>query len=272
MRAVNDVILKPIRPSAAVEAWYRRKLQDLAYEMAKSMLIHLRAAWKEADPDIGFGHDESPTVTLRRALDKWGEKAIRKFNRASRDIARAFADKSMRDFDGRFRRILRNAGFTVKFRPTELMVETYRTVLAENVALIRSIPQKFLTDVESKVWIGVMKGSDMAGLEKAIKHSYGVTWRRAALIATDQTNKARAIMEETRRSELGITEAEWVSTGAGHVPRPEHARWGRERKRYKIKQGMWSEIDKQYVWPGTPIRCHCVSRSVFPGIGAISGA
>jgi uncharacterized protein with gpF-like domain len=263
---MTDIILKPIRPSAAVEAWYRRRLQDMVHVMANSMLVHIRAAWENAKPDIGFAADESPTETLRKAMSKWGDRSVRKFERAAREIARAFADKSMRDFDGRFRRILRNAGITVRFAPTEQMTEAYRTVIAQQVGLIRSIPQKFLTDVETSVWQSVMKGSDMGALEHAIKHNYGVTWRRAALIATDQTHKARAIFEEARRSELGITEAEWVHSGGGREPRPEHLRWGREKKRYDIKTGMWSEVDQEHVWPGTPIRCRCVSRSVFPGV------
>lgn len=264
LREPNDeVVLRAVRPSAAVAAWYTECLQTLTHEMARSMLLHVRAAWTAADPDIGFAHDESSTVILRRALDKWGRRSIKKFDRASREIAAAFADKSMRDFDGRFRRILRDAGFTVKFKPTPQMVEAYRSVIESQVGLIRSIPQKFLTDVQTSVWSSVMKGSDMAGLEREIKKNYGVSWRRAAFIAADQTAKARATLEEARRSELGIVEAEWVHSGAGRMPRPEHVRWGRQKKRYNIKQGMWSTVDKQYVWPGTRPKCRCVSRSVF---------
>ncbi len=265
----NDIVLRPVHASAGIEAWYRRKLEDLVHEMARSMLLHMRAAWREADPDIGFGADEAPTETLRKALAKWGERAIKKFEDAADDIARMFAGKTMRDFDARFRRILRDAGITVKFAPTEAMTEAYRATIAQQVGLIRSIPQKFLTDVQSSVWASVMKGSDMAGLEREIKKNYGVTWRRAGLIARDQTHKARAMFEEARRAEVGITEAEWVHTGAGREPRPEHVKWGRQRKRYRIKEGMWSSVDQERVWPGTAINCRCVSRSVFPGIGRI---
>jgi uncharacterized protein with gpF-like domain len=264
----NDIILKPLRPSASVEAWYRAKLQDLVHEIAKSMLIHVRAVYRDA-PEIGFASDESPTVTLKRALGKWGDKATLKLERASADIARQFADRSMRDYDMRFRRILREAGFTVRFKPTQRMIEAYRAVIAEQVGLIKSIAPKFLADVQNSVWSSVMKGSDMGALSKEIKRNYGVSWRRAALISRDQTHKARAIFEETRRSELGIEEAIWLHSGAGAEPRPEHVRWGRDKKRYNIKKGMWSKVDQAFVWPGTAINCRCLSRSVFPGIGPI---
>lgn len=267
---MTALTLKPVRPSAALQAWYRRRLQDLVHDMSRSMLLHIRTAWGTAPPDIGFAADASPTDTLERAMAKWGKRAIKRFDAASDEIARLFATRARRDFDLRFRRILREAGVTVQFKPTAQMTEAYRTVIAQQVALIRSIPQKFLTDVQTSVWQAVMKGSDMAGLEREIRRNYGMSWRRAAMIATDQTHKARAVFEETRRAEIGIEEAEWVHTGAAHEPRPEHVRWGRQRKRYKIKQGMWSDVDNAWVWPGTAIRCHCVSRSIFPGVGAIT--
>ncbi len=256
--AMPETILKAVRPSAAIEAWYRARLQAMVHEMARSMLLHMRAAWKKAEPDIGFAADEAPTVTLRKALEKWGSAALVKFEKAAEEIGKSFAGRSMRDFDSRFRKILREAGITVKFAPTKAMTEAYRSVIAQQVGLIKSIPQKFLTDVQTSVWQSVMKGSDMSGLEKAIKNNYGVTWRRAGLIARDQTHKARAFFEEARRSELGITEAIWVHSGGGHEPRPEHVKWGREKKRYDIKKGMWSDVDQQQVWPGTAINC-------FPG-------
>ena len=88
--------------------------------------------------------------------------------------------------------------------------------------------------------------------------------RRASLIARDQTHKAHAIMEEARRAEVGITEAIWVHSHAGEVPRPEHLAWGREKKRYDIKKGMWSEVDQEWVWPGTAINCRCSSMAIIP--------
>ncbi len=259
-----ELILKPLRPNAGLQEWYRRKLQAMIEDMARSMLYHVRAAVNRDDPAIGFASDESAVLDLKRAMRKWGDVWIDKFDAMAKQISEEFAARSGKDFDARFRKILRDAGFTVKFKPTERMREAYKSVVAENVNLIRSIPQKFLTDVESSVWVHVMKGHDMNGLARAIHKNYGVTWRRASLIARDQTHKAHAIMEEARRSEVGITEAIWVHSHAGEVPRPEHLAWGREKKRYDIKKGMWSEVDQEWVWPGTAINCRCSSMAIIP--------
>ena len=258
---MTEHVLKAIQPSAAVEAWYRAKLQAMIEQMARSMLLHLKAAWKENPVDIGFSADASPTLGLRRALKKWGDKQIGRFDQMAGEIADAFAKRGAQDFDRRFAQILKKSGFTIKFRPTEQMREAYRAVIAENVNLIRSIPQKFLTDVQSTVWQSVMKGSDMDGLSRQIKHNYGVTWRRAAFIARDQNAKARAVFEEARRSELGITQAIWRHSHAGKEPRPTHV--AMNGKRYEIKKGMWDSDVGQFVWPGTLPNCRCSSRAVF---------
>lgn len=254
-------VLRAIAPSAAIDSWYRDKLQELIWQMGRSMLTHMEAAWKENPVGIGFSADASPTLGLRRALKKWGEKQIARFDAMAEEIAAAFATRTAADFDKRFAKILKDSGFTIRFRPTEAMREAYRAVVAENVNLIRSIPQKFLTDVGSSVWVSVMKGSDMDALSGSIKREYGVTWRRAALIARDQNSKARAVFEEARRAELGITHAIWRHSHAGKEPRPTHV--AMNGKRYEIKKGMWDSAVQKFVWPGTEINCRCSSRAVF---------
>jgi uncharacterized protein with gpF-like domain len=258
------VSLRPLHPSAAIEARYRKRLQKLIEEMARSMLLHLRAIWRETDP--GLAVDESPAVALRRTLKRWGDAQIRKFDDMAVKIAKEFARSSRRDFDLRFRKLLKDSGFTVKFKPTAAMVEAYRLVSQENVNLIRSIPQKFLTDVHTSVYQSVMSGYDMGGLSKQIKRNYGVTWRRASLIARDQSAKAKATFEAARRVELGVTQAQWVHSGGGKEPRPEHVRWGRERKVFDVTKGLWSKVDQEWQLPSTAINCRCSSRSIIPGL------
>lgn len=256
----KPIILAPVRPNAGVTKAYQDDLQAMVLRMARALLRAVEAAYSPAASHLGM--DADPTVTLRQALKKVSDEWIDRFNRASDDIAEAFASRAQRSFNVSFKKRLRRAGFTVKFRPTARTVGAYRAVVAENVNLIRSIPQKFLTEVQSIVWVDVMKGSDLHTLSQTIKKRYGITARRAAFIATDQNAKARAVMEEARRSELGITEAIWIHSKAGKEPRPTHV--AMDGQRYNIKQGMWDSAVERYVWPGTEPRCRCVSRSILP--------
>jgi 8-oxo-dGTP pyrophosphatase MutT (NUDIX family) len=254
------IVLKEIRPNLGVEAAYRRKLLDLLERMRNDLLRRLKTTYHPVAEQIGM--DDDPVVTLRRGMRLWRLKWVKRFDRMSEDIAKIFAERNQQNLDVAFRKRLKDAGFTVAFKPTERMTSAYRAVVAENVNLIKSIPQQFLKDVESSVWTNVMKGSDLHTLSKDLREKYGISHRRAAFIATDQNAKARAVFEEARRSELGIEEAEWRHSGAGKYKRPTHI--AMDRKRYKIKEGMWDPAVQKYIWPGTEPRCRCTSRSILP--------
>lgn len=256
-----DVVLREIRPNAGTEARYRKRLQDMLDRMTADLLKRLKRVYHPAAEQIGM--DDDPVIVLRTVMRIWGRAWSKRFDDMSTDVAQMFAKRNQENLDVAFRKRLKDAGFTVKFRPSERMTSAYRAIVAENVSLIRNVPQQFVTQVQSVVYDNVMKGSDLHALSKSLREQLGISSRRASFIATDQNAKARAIFEEARRSELGIEEAEWRHSGAGKHPRPTHV--AMDRKRYKIKQGMWDPAIKKFIWPGTEPRCRCISRSVIPG-------
>ncbi len=273
----REITLDPVHANAGVEAWYRAKLRALILEMHRSVLLHVRAAYKRDEPGIGFAQDaqrvpdpwiaqddSSAVVGLRRALAKWGRRWTRRLDSMAAEIAKQFARRNGEVTQRAIMAAFQRAGFVVEFRPTKASVEAYRAVLAENVNLIKSIPAQYLKDVESEVWQSVMKGGRLSDLTAGIHAKYGVAYRRAAFIARDQNNKARAIMENVRRQELGITEAVWQHSHAGREPRPTHV--AMNGKRFKLKEGMYDSAIGKNVWPGTEPNCRCTSRAVIPGI------
>lgn len=232
--------------------------------MNASMLLHVRAVYNACPPTIGFAADApSSSVLLRRALAKWGGLWTRKFDKLSLDLSKRFADKSFSMTQVAMKSALADAGFTVKFQPKPAVVDAYRAVVAENVNLIKSIPQQYLKDVQSSVWQSVMKGSDMNELSLNIRKKYNVSVKRAALISRDQNNKAKATIENVRRQELGITTAIWMHSSGGKTPRPTHV--AMNGKPYDIAKGMYDKDEGAYVWPGTLINCLCTSKAVIPG-------
>ncbi len=164
--------------------------------------------------------------------------------------------------------ILRRAGLTVQFRMTPAAQEVYDAAVIENVGLIRSIAQQHLQDVEGMVMRSVQAGRDLGQLAPELRARYGITKRRAALIARDQNNKATAVIVRTRQKELGITQARWLHSHAGRVPRPSHVAFSEGRDGgpyYDVEKGAL--IDGERIFPGELINCRCVSRSVIPGFG-----
>lgn len=176
-------------------------------------------------------------------------------------IADAFLNQSVKHTDKAFQTVLRQEGFTVNFRHTPATRNAFQASLGENVGLIRSIAQQYLDRVENTVWRSVNAGYDMGQLTKELRKDFGVSERRAAFIARDQTNKAKAVIEKERRQELGITDAIWMHSHAGKEPRPSHV--AANGKRFNISKGMY--LDGKWVQPGEEINCRCTSRAVIKG-------
>lgn len=257
--APQEIVLRAIPANVGLEARYRRALQLLLRDMAVDIRKRLKKAYRPAKDRLAM--DDDPVVELRTVMRYLGKRWQRRFDRMSKDIAEMFATRAQTDLDFAFRKRLREAGFTVRFKPTERMVSAYRAVVAEQVNLIRSVPQQFLKDVEGAVWRSALKGGAAYDLSKEISAKYGIAARRAAFIARDQSGKARTTFDDARRIELGIEFAIWRHSRAGKHKRPTHV--AMDGQRYQIKKGMWDPALGKYVWPASEPGCRCTSRAVI---------
>lgn len=251
--------LVPISPNAGVEAWYRRQLQTLIDEMSADMLRAVSEAWRKDAPDIGMAHDALGEWLLRKAIDRWADNWIVRMNLAAATISTQFASRAFKATDNSMMSALRDAGFTVKFKPTQRSVRAYQAVVDTQVGLIKSIPQQYLKDVQTTVYQSVMEGGNLQLVTEAVKQKYGIAHRRAAFIARDQNNKAKAVIERERRRELGITRAKWRHSGAGKEPRPEHVAFS--GKVYDIGKGAY--LEGKWTWPGMEPNCRCTDMAII---------
>ena len=268
----KPVTVRAIHASAAVHAWYYDELQKAIEKMAREAERYIVAAYGETQPPelARDAAPRNPSLLLRKALRKWGGLWVSRFDKLSLDLSQKFAKKSFGITQTQMRAALKEAGFTVSFKPTPASAAAYQAVVAEQVNLIKSIPQQYLKDVESKVWGSVMKGADMHALSVDLRKTYGVTRDRAALIARDQNNKAKAIIEKTRRQELGITHAIWQHSAGGKVPRATHV--AMSGKSYPLAQGMYDSDEGAYVLPGELINCRCTSKAIIPAFETVEAA
>lgn len=267
LRAQKETLAPAVWPSAAVQSWYYHALRAPLEEMTTELLAGLRQDWEVGFNPVGMAQDApNLVVLLRKRLDKFAEKWTKRWGGMEAHIAQQFATRAWTATDNGVRASFAKAGFTIKFKPTKPMLMAYNVRVAANVGLIRTIPQQYLKDVTTQVWNAVTTGSDMHALERSIQKVYGVADRRAAFIARDQNNKAKASFEATRRMELGIEEGEWQHSGAGKEKRPTHVAAGRKRKRFSLKQGWLDPATGKYIWPGTEIGCRCTSCAVIPGL------
>jgi len=252
--------LKPIRPSAAVRAAYLAKIDALLLELHKSVLYHVRAAYRANSPAI-MALDASPARELRALMRKLGRRWQAKFDALAPKLAEYFTKAAGDRVDAELHRMLRAGGITVRFKMTAAQNDAMQATVGENVGLIKSIGAQHLSAIEGLVMRSVQEGRDLATLSKGLQEQYGVVKKRADLIARSQNNMATATLTRTRQSELGIKQARWLHSAGGKTPRPEHVAFN--GKLYDIDKGAF--LEGKWTWPGREINCRCVSIPIIPG-------
>lgn len=252
-------LLTPVRPNAGIANEYAARLQKEVDDMAASLHWWIRSEFRKVEPRLAA--DASPTSDLKKAVRELSRQWQKRFDSLSVWLATRMVQKSGANVDAMLKKKLRDAGFTVRFRPTPAQMNVLQASIAENVSLIRSIPAQYMTQVEGHVMRSVTQGFRMDRLMHDLQKQFGVTKRRAATITHDQTRKATAAFQRTRQLELGITEGVWIHSGGGKEPRASHKAFS--GKSFDIREGVDFNDGFGHVLPGEAINCRCVWKMVL---------
>jgi SPP1 gp7 family putative phage head morphogenesis protein len=124
----------------------------------------------------------------------------------------------------------------------------------ENVALIKSVPAEFFSDLERQLKRNIADGARPEELEDLITDRYNVAESRAKLIARDQVGKFNGDLNRVRQKDLGIERFVWRSMHDNRV-RPEHE--DRDGETYS-----WDDPPDGET-PGEPVQCRCYADPVL---------
>ena len=256
-------ILRAIQPNAGVRAWYRKRLIKELDAMQRSIAYWLESAYhKREDEIVG---DASPAHDLlsvfRSSMNRW----TRRWNILAGWLGERVVTRVDDSTTTAMKEAFKAAGFTVKFDATRNMNSVTQALIAENVNLIKSIAQQYLTEVEGIVTRGVSMGRDLGYISEELGKRYDITKRRAKLIARDQTDKASQAIQRVRDEKLGITEGIWMHIPGQHTSRATHV--AMNGKRFKLNEGLYDSAVKRNVLPGELVACRCTYRAVLPEFG-----
>ena len=283
--------LGSVHPSAGVRAWYEEELVKLIDMMCGECLHDLKQIYHRApQPVLPITF---PFGEMKTQLDALEDRWALTFDQQRFGIAFGVVFRALRHHDlAMFGALQRKkiiiaqvqpntdgsevtmdsaessrpkwADFAIKVDMTDRLKQTIKNQLKDNIGLIKSIPQKFHSDIKRMAQRSIEAGRDVKGFTDDLQEEFDVTRRRAALIARDQNNKMTSMFHRTRQLDCGITRAFWVETFSSIHPREEHAAWSEEGETYDVEIGMTNDNGDQ-VWPGTEINCGCLADSVIPG-------
>ncbi|WP_336885671.1 phage head morphogenesis protein [Xenorhabdus sp. Sc-CR9] len=160
----------------------------------------------------------------------WLNRLKRRWDSIFNKQANRMADKFVSQVDLNTQRNLEDSlkqlsgGLTIK-TPTmpEAMKDRITAATAENVALIKSIPEQFHFRIEGAALRSISQaGEGSKTLLEEIRHIGGVTEKRAQFIAVDQTRKITTAANYERMKSAGIRKAVWHHSGGSAEPRQLH--------------------------------------------------
>lgn len=177
------------------------------------------------------------------------------------DIARRFvttANNSNR------RRTERDLGINI-YSDSQTLQDYLAVSTADNVALIKSIPSQYLTQVESIVMANVRAGGRPSNIAKALQQQLGVTERRAKMIARDQVAKINGDLSAKRQQDAGFPYFSWDDSDDERV-RHRHSEIANKVTAYGKGIYRWDNpplSDKGVpIIPGEDYQCRCIGRPV----------
>jgi len=127
---------------------------------------------------------------------------------------------------------------------------------AANVQLIKSLPVQELQSVNQIVLSGIGSGRQYGDMAKDITKQFGVTERRANVIARDQVSKLNGQLTGLRQQSVGIEKYIWQTSEDERV-----------RDSHEDQDGntySWNDPPSETGNPGNDFSCRCVAIPVIP--------
>lgn len=215
----------PLIHNAVGAATYNRKLQRLVDRMTEETEKEIKAMFESDAAAAHFGQDENIASRARIVTNKLQKRFDRLFGYHSKAMAEAMTNEANRQSSASLHKSLKelSGGLSLK---TTVMTGPLATVIsasvAENVALIKSIPEQYLNAITGATLRSITTGNGLADLLPFIEKHKMITKRRAKLIAHDQTRKCFSSINKVRMKSVGINKFKWVHSGGSNEPRKFH--------------------------------------------------
>lgn len=255
-----------LQPPVGVEIQYVERLRKLVRQMTDETHRQVLELFRSEAGSAHFAQDAGSISSQSRIL----MNALRaKFNdlfaRASKPAAERMVDGTQKASASNLHASLKklSGGMSLQTKVDNAnLTNIYKASVAENVSLIKSIPEQYIKQVEGSVMRSITTGNGLQDLVPAIEKYDGVTQRRAANIARDQTRKAYNSINKGRMQAIGVKQFEWIHSGGGAKPRPDHEEMDGQIFSFDDLPVIDPRTGERGI-PGQAPNCGCTMRPVF---------
>lgn len=227
-RRGNDHMFEgaPLNPPDLIEARLRAQMDRMVAEMQATVRREIERLFRGPDARAaGLAMDASFSSAAARLVRDLQKRFTGLFVDRAGGLADAWANGISRQAAVGLGQSLKDASGGVTLRTDVVggaVADVVKASIKQNVALIKSIPDQYFLEIEGEVMRSIQSGRGLADLQPALEARYGITKRRAAFIARDQTAKATTAINQARMQGLGVKKFKWLHSGGGKDPRPLH--------------------------------------------------
>lgn len=254
-----DVIV----PNVATAYRYYRQIGMLIDAMSAEVELEIKNLFH--DHTEFFAQDASISSQARVLTNALVKKFDKLFADRSKKVAKNFVDDVDKTSDnavkGAVKKLSGGLTFSSKDLQSGVLNQILSATITDNVALIKSIPQQYLTGVQSAVMRSITTGNGLADLVPYLSKHKSITLRRARMIAYDQTRKAMNNLSKGRMQGIGVEEYEWIHVASNH-PRKYHEAMAGKIYRFDNPPVIDPKTGERGI-PGQLVNCRCKMRPVM---------
>lgn len=251
--------------NAAPQQRYAKQLGALVAQMTAQTRRDTERLFRSPEGREFFATDASLGSQARILMNKLTDKFVALFARK----AKGLADSMVRDMNRAATSSTHaslaklSGGMSLKTSiVTADMKDTAKAIIAENVGLIKSIPQHYLQQVQGSVMRSIAGGNGLADLVPALERYEGITQRRAHNIALDQTRKTYNAIARDKMQALGVSQYRWLHSGGSNEPREDHIAMSGNIYSFDDPPVIDQRTGERGI-PGQAPNCRCTMQPVF---------
>lgn len=260
---------KPVTQSFATGQAYSVAIRRMVRQIRKDINEHLVPVLRRLAPDYqadavlitSDAYLDQLTAVFRSLAARWRSN---QFDLIASQVAGQFVRTADEVNKRKFDRSMKNIGVNV-FASDPKLVEFLEAAAFDNARLIKSIPEQYLTQVESIVMTNVRSGNRSSAIVKQLSKQFGISDRKAKFIARDQTAKINGELVKKRQMAAGFEYFQWVTSDDERV-RDRHDDIADKVTAYGRGIYRWDNPpisdDGQPIVPGQDYGCRCNARPV----------
>ncbi len=254
---------KPVEIAKGVGVKYNAELQEMVNmiraDISNTLNEQIKSLEFEYTADSWVDIIQSSILALK---SKWSNEIFQAWaNRTASTFVQAVNLQNQKQMTKQFSRF----GIDV-FNANSVVSDYLQASIADNTQLIQSIASQYLERVETIVITNMRAGMRPSKIEQQLVDQFGVTKRRARMIARDQTSKTSNGLARKRMQASGVEYFQWITSKDERV-RSRHRRIANKMTAYGLGVYKWDNLplsdSGEPIACGDDYQCRCIARPVL---------